>query len=67
MNKTVILPYDPTWAAREWAKTHCPSYITNQSIPRGALQFLPNFESIIQIEYVFGDERDALAFTLRWV
>lgn len=33
MSKTVILPYDPTWEALFWAKAHCKSYITNDTVP----------------------------------
>jgi len=50
----VALPYDTTWAALKWAKDNCPSYITNSSTPEG------------KIVYYFGQEKDAMIFTLRW-
>jgi hypothetical protein len=53
---TVTLPYDPVWRPLEWAKKHCPSYITNEAGPI-------NEASIV---YYFGDERDAMWFILRW-
>lgn len=62
MSKTVILPYDPTWKALEWAKANCRSYITNQGIVSGRSQ---SFAS--QIEYFFADEGDATMFALKWL
>lgn len=59
MSKTVILPYDPTWRALEWAKANCKSYITNQGpVSQGQYK---------KIVYFFGDERDATLFRLRWL
>jgi len=29
----VTLPYDPAWKALEWAKDHCPDYVTNEVHP----------------------------------
>lgn len=64
---TVTLPYDPVWTALDWAKEHCPSYITNEagparmkSVPGGWVNANPN------IVYYFSDEKDALMFALRW-
>ncbi len=56
MNK-VTLPYDPVWTALDWAKKHCPSYITNKAMDTG----------LWQIEYFFGDEKDAVFFSLKWL
>lgn len=53
----VSLPYDPTWKALYWAKKNCPSYITNYA----------SYGGNTTIHYCFGNERDAIAFTLRWV
>ena len=65
---TVTLPYDPVWTALEWAKENCPSYITNKSINTTRLKpvsggWVPDSN----IVYYFGDEQDALMFTLRWL
>lgn len=65
----ITLPYDPEWRALDWAKENCPSYITNQAstvlgglvpVKGGWVAKRPD------IEYYFGDERDATAFALRW-
>lgn len=61
MSKIVVLPYDPTWRALEWAKVHCRSYITNYHGYDPARPAKPN-----KIEYFFGDEQDATLFRLRW-
>jgi hypothetical protein len=58
---TVTLPYDPIWKPLEWAKKHCPSYITNDIHIRGDTVY-----DINRIDYFFADEKDALIFTLRW-
>jgi len=66
MSKTVILPYDPTWRALEWAKANCKSYITNQGLTNGG----PRPDTWLgpgQIEYFFADERDATLFRLKWL
>lgn len=57
----VTLPYDPIWTALDWAKKHCPSYITNTAVPDYAKA------GTAQIEYIFSDERDAVFFSLRWL
>jgi hypothetical protein len=65
MSTIVSLPYDPTWPALEWAKTHCPSYITNtlsDDTKAGAhTQYTNSY-----INYYFGNKQDALIFTLKW-
>ena len=62
MSKTVVLPYDPTWKALEWAKSNCKSYITND----GVIDQFPN-NGFTRIEYFFANEKDATMFRLRWV
>lgn len=57
----VTLPYDPTWQALEWAKKHCPSYITNDVHPYGY-----NTYDRKKIDYFFSDEKDVIWFKLRW-
>lgn len=54
----VVLLYDPTWQALQWAKEHCPSYITNSASPSGI--------GVYNIVYHFGDEKDAFMFKLTW-
>jgi len=75
MGITVTLPYDPVWTALDWAKTHCPSYITNESVNTTRLKkvpggWLPNefigWVADSNIVYFFSDEKDALLFALRW-
>ena len=56
---TVTIPYDPLWKPLEWAKDHCPSYITNEVHRDGD-------NSVDKIDYFFSDEKDALLFILRW-
>jgi hypothetical protein len=52
---TVTIPYDPfDWKPLEWAKQHCPSYITNFSY------------NTATIDYCFGNEKEALMFLLKW-
>lgn len=65
---TVTLPYDPDWKALAWAKEHCPSYITNKAdharmkpVPGGWVNTSPD------IVYYFGNEKDVVMFTLRWL
>ena len=40
-----------------WAKRHCPSYITNDAVQK---------EGEYHYRFYFGDERDQIAFALRW-
>lgn len=49
-----------SWDPGTWAVKHCPSYITNGRNPN---EFPDGFP---RIDYYFSDERDALAFSLRW-
>jgi hypothetical protein len=62
MSKVVTLPYDPVWTALTWAKKNCSSYITNDvhkntnESGRG-----------VQIDYFFGEGKDAVLFSLKWL
>ena len=58
---TVTLPYDPWWEPLEWAKTNCPSYITNNVHQDGYYTY-----DRAKIDYYFGDEKDATFFALKW-
>lgn len=62
MSHPVTLRYDPTWAALEWAKVNCPSYITNE------IHLRPHslLRESSKIDYYFSDSRDAVMFALRW-
>ena len=68
MEMTVTLPYDPVWTALDWAKEHCPSYITNKASNTTRLKPVTggwiNDSSIV---YYFSDERDVIFFSLRWL
>ena len=67
MGITVTLPCDPVWTALDWAKTHCPSYITNESVNTTRLKKVPGgWVADSNIVYFFSDEKDALLFALRW-
>lgn len=57
----VTIKYDPTWPALDWAKKHCPSYITNDMHQDGY-----NTYDHTRIDYFFSDEKDAVWFALRW-
>lgn len=58
---TVTLPYDPLWRAVDWAREHCPSYITND-----AHMISYNSYDNTYIDYFFGDKNEALMFKLKW-
>ena len=62
MATIVTLPYDLLWRPLDWAKEHCPSYITNDVHMCGY-----NSYDVNRIDYFFGDDRDALIFTLKWL
>jgi hypothetical protein len=62
MATIVTLPYDPLWRALDWAKEHCPSYITNDI---HMCQY--NSYDDKRIDYFFGDGQDALIFALKWL
>ena len=61
MSIKVSLPYDPVWSALEWAKKYCPSYITNDVHKNTE----PGYA--VRIDYFFGDGKDAVLFSLRWL
>lgn len=56
----VTLVYDPAWTALEWAKKHCPSYVTN------AMHTSGNLYDNRRIDYFFSDNSDAVLFKLTW-
>jgi hypothetical protein len=58
----VTLKYDPIWRPLDWAKAHCKSYITNDTTGRGHNDTWEN----LRVNYYFGNEQDAMLFTLRW-
>jgi hypothetical protein len=61
MNRYVTLPYRPFAEPLNWAKEHCPSYITNDVHMDGY-----NSYDNSKIDYFFNDDKDALMFMLRW-
>lgn len=62
MSTIVTLPYDPVWTPLDWAKKNCPSYITNDVHQDGYYTY-----DNTKIDYFFGNERDAVFFSLRWL
>jgi hypothetical protein len=66
MKNYVVIPYDPTWRALEWAKEHCPSYITNDRTPGPPRYYTTHSIDDIKIRFYFGNKRDATAFALKW-
>lgn len=66
MKNYVVIPYDPTWRALEWAKEHCPSYITNDRTPGPRPPYPDHSIDNIKIRFYFGNKRDATAFALKW-
>jgi hypothetical protein len=62
MSTVVTLPYDPLWKPVEWAKKHCPSYITNTMSDK----FTGLVGDRTPVNYYFGDHKDATLFALRW-
>lgn len=62
MSYTVTLSCDPVEPRNNWAREHCPSYITNVFMA-GHEDGIPVAPSI---KYYFGEEKDAVMFTLRW-
>ena len=61
MKKYVTIPYTPLWEPLDWAKEHCPSYITNDMHQDGYYSY-----DSTKVDYFFADEKDALMFMLRW-
>lgn len=58
---TVTIPFTPLWEPTDWAKEHCPSYISNEIHMDGYNTFDNS-----KIDYFFSDEKDAMWFKLRW-
>jgi hypothetical protein len=58
----VTLPYSPFRERLDWAKENCSSYIKTDLHQDGY-----NTYDHRKIDYFFGDEKDALMFTLRWL
>lgn len=67
MSCVVTLPYDPVWQALDWAKKHCPSYITNFTRHESYYSEI-GYDTYdhFKIDYYFGDSREAALFILRW-
>lgn len=61
MSTSVILPYESTLQALQWAKQNCSSYIDIYVHMDG----FNNYDNS-KIEYFFTDDPDALMFMLRW-
>jgi len=66
MKNYVVIPYDPTWRALEWAKEHCTSYITNDRESERPRPYPDHNIDDIRIRFYFGNERDATSFALKW-
>lgn len=62
----VTLPYDPVWKALDWAKIHCPDYITN-GIHKRDDATVADWNDWNRIDYFFSSDRDAVLFSLRWL
>ena len=58
---TVTIPMFPFHDPLDWAKAHCPSYVTNDIHMDGY-----NTYDHTKIDYHFADAEDALMFLLRW-
>lgn len=61
----VSLPYDRNWEALKWAKENCPGYITNRMNILRSKMFLTGNDEFV-IDYFFSNEKDKVAFLLRW-
>jgi len=62
-------PYNPEDQSHlSWAVKNCPSYITNErNFNEGGLTKVQGgWVLTTHIDYLFGDEKDAVAFSLRW-
>jgi hypothetical protein len=70
MNNKVTLPYHHMVEAVEWAKTHCPSYITNQASGWNLRRVPGGWVNSPDIDFFFQDTeegyRDMAMFILRW-
>jgi hypothetical protein len=61
MRYTVTLPHKYEWDATEWAKEHCPSYLSATAHLRLGRDLPPS-----NVDYHFADEKDLTMFILRW-
>jgi hypothetical protein len=69
MSYPVVIPYDPAWRPLEWAKKHCPSYITNDAVTitdPNSWGTLSLDGSRSGVRYFFKDKEDAAYFKLTW-
>jgi hypothetical protein len=70
MNNKVTLPYYHMAEATEWAKIHCPSYITNQPGDYKMRRAPGGWVEVTDIHFLFDNteegERDMVLFILRW-
>jgi len=61
MSNWVDLPVPVEWGPfhnpLSWAKTHCPSYITNDAVQRDGDYYY---------RFYFGQEQDRVMFLLKW-
>lgn len=65
---TVSLPYNAItlFEITDWAKENCSSYITNKACKIEQTSVDGVVYCAYNIEYYFCNERDAVAFILRW-
>lgn len=61
MNNYVTVKREVLDAALDWAKTHCPSYITNDYHMSGY-----NLYDHSLIDFYFADTKDQVLFMLIW-
>lgn len=57
----VRIPYRNSSEAGQWAMANCPSYVT-----RYAVSWSTEDDDEGEVEFMFGTERDAIMFSLRW-
>ncbi len=72
MNNKVTIPYHHMAEAVEWAKIHCPSYITNQPGNTRSIRPRPGgWVNVPDIDFFFDNtaegDRDMVLFILRWI
>lgn len=70
MNNKVTLPHHHMVEATEWAKIHCPSYITNVPGDYKMRRVPGGWVEVTDIDFFFDNteegERDMVLFILRW-
>ena len=69
LSKKVTIEGTNVDLALDWAKAHCPSYITNRGTIMSAYGCAgqPPQGASIWYEFYFGDEQDAMMFKLKWL